>query len=66
MLDGLGAWTGDPSHLDHGEASRPERPRVPLHGLCGLLQPCPVPALPAWPPHGSSPSPHPRLPKELF
>ncbi|MFD8013785.1 cupin domain-containing protein [Streptomyces sp. NPDC058955] len=54
--------TGDLSHLDHGAVSRLERPEDPLFGMCGLLHPYPVTALPARPEHGPSDPPHP--PKE--
>ncbi|MEX0172839.1 cupin domain-containing protein [Streptomyces sp. LMG1-1-1.1] len=35
---------GDPSHLDHGEVSRLERPEDPLFGMCGLLHAYPSPS----------------------
>ncbi|MFI8763445.1 cupin domain-containing protein [Streptomyces sp. NPDC053792] len=57
---------GDLSHLGHGEVSRLERPEHPLFGMCGLLHPYPVPALPTRPLRGSSGAPHLRPPKELL
>ncbi|GAA3398787.1 cupin domain-containing protein [Streptomyces roseoviridis] len=52
LLDRLKA--GDLSHLGHGAVSRLERPRHPVFGMCGLLDPYPVP------------DPHLRPPKELL
>lgn len=65
-----------------GRARRPGRSALPPRSRRGVAagnargsrstacaafpSPVPSPALPAWPPHGSSPSPHPRLPKEPF
>ena len=57
---------GDLSHLGHGAVSRLERPEDPLFGMCGLLHPYPVPALPARPLGGPPGSPHLHPPKELF
>ncbi|MFF9193874.1 cupin domain-containing protein [Streptomyces sp. NPDC014779] len=62
QLDAL--KTGDLSHLDLGEVSRLERPEDPLFGMCGLLHPYHVTALPTQPPGGTSASPHPPHPKE--
>ncbi|WP_406066365.1 cupin domain-containing protein [Streptomyces sp. NBC_01077] len=57
---------GDLSHLDHGAVSRLARPEGRLFGMCGRLHTYPVPEHLTRPLCGSSESPHPHPPKELF